>query len=101
MSGTEVSFSGRDYIVYDFNAQTHPTLDSLQTKLKVRFKTIHANGLLLFSQGTNSDFLQLELKEGTIRYVGFPLPVSWGQVCFKSILIEALWSISFLHSLIF
>lgn len=67
-SVVEVSFSGRDYIEYDLNANMN-TMDSVKTEIELRFKTIHPNGLLLFSKGTTNDFLQLELKEGTIRLV--------------------------------
>ena len=41
---------------------------SQKNHIKLRFKTVHATGLLVFAQGANKkDFLSLELYRGKIR----------------------------------
>jgi contactin associated protein-like 2 len=38
-------------------------ISALKENLKFRFKTSHANGLILYSRGTQGDYIALQLKE--------------------------------------
>ena len=51
---------------FKVHRQTHKK--SQKNHIKLRFKTIHATGLLMFAQGPNKkDFLSMELYRGKIR----------------------------------
>ena len=67
VSTTEVSFTGRGYIKYPFDSTTQPSDTGKPELIQLHFKTIHPNGVLLFSEGSSDDFIHLELEHGTIR----------------------------------
>lgn len=61
---TQVRLHGREYITYELGSLT---ADPQETVIKLRFRTIHPNGLLLYSKGENADFLRLEIYHGQVR----------------------------------
>ena len=65
VSGDEVRFTGEGFITYEPRKAANPRL----TVIKLRFRTIHPNGLLVYSMhsGDNDDFLQLDIHHGQVR----------------------------------
>ena len=61
---TQVRLHGREYITYELRSLTS---NPRETVIKLRFQTIHPNGLLLYSKGRNEDFLQLDIYHGQVR----------------------------------
>ena len=58
----QVRLHGGEYITYGLRKVANPR----QTVIKLRFRTIHPNGLLMYSNGPN-DFLQLDVYHGQVR----------------------------------
>jgi len=70
VSGDQVRLTGEEFIIYEPRKAGDPR----QTVIKLRFRTIHTNGLLVYStrSGNNDfmqldDFLQLDIHHGQVR----------------------------------
>lgn len=60
---TQVRLHGQEFVTYKLRSVAN---NPLQTVIKLRFQTIHPNGLLLYSKGKN-DFLLLDVYHGQVR----------------------------------
>ena len=60
----EVTFSGQEYITYDLRSRS---LDARRNQIQLEFKTIHPTGILIYSRGSQDDYIQLELRHGVLR----------------------------------
>ena len=58
----QVRLYGEEFITYGMRKVANPG----RTVIKLRFRTIHPNGLFLYSKG-NNDFLQLDIYHGQVR----------------------------------
>lgn len=70
VSGDQVRLTGEQFIIYEPRKLANPQ----KTVIKLRFRTIHTNGLLVYStrSGDNDfmqldDFLQLDIHHGQVR----------------------------------
>ena len=64
--GEQVRLTGEGFITYEPRKAWNPR----QTEITLRFRTIHTNGLLVYSTrlGTQlDDFLQLDIHHGQVR----------------------------------
>ncbi|XP_068677964.1 contactin-associated protein-like 2 [Montipora foliosa] len=61
---TETRLHGQDFITYDLKRFAN---NPQETVIKLRFQTIHPNGLILYSKG-KTDFLLLDIYKGRVRY---------------------------------
>ncbi|XP_066934100.1 contactin-associated protein-like 2 [Clytia hemisphaerica] len=61
------SFTGKQYIEYKIPARIDATS---KDKITLKFRTIDASGVLLYSCGEEGDFLLLEMKRGKLVYTG-------------------------------
>ena len=61
---TEVTFRGREYIAYGLQSQHR---GSRSNNIQLKFKTIYPTGILVYSRGSQGDFVHLELIDGTLR----------------------------------
>ena len=59
---TSASFGGKDYIAYKIENKQETRKD----KVTLRFKTTEAFGVLIYSCGSQGDFLLLELLRGKL-----------------------------------
>ena len=60
----DVEIEANTFKVYRYQTQ----VTTQKNHIKLRFKTIHATGLIMFAQGANKkDFLSVELYRGKIR----------------------------------
>ena len=66
-AGFDVAFSGSSYISYDLRHEN--TISAESNQISLEFKTFHPSGLLIYSSGTQGDFITLELIQGKLRYV--------------------------------
>lgn len=57
------TFTGKEYIEYEIPKRHE---ESPKDKITLRFKTIEASGVLLYSCGDEGDFLLLEIKRGKL-----------------------------------
>ena len=62
----QASFKGAQFISHKLKADS---MNPRQTTIKLRFRTIHPTGLLLYSKGERGDYLRLEIILGQVRYV--------------------------------
>lgn len=53
-------FNGSSFISLDL---LRDPISATRETIKFRFKTSHANGIVLYARGTQGDFLALQLKE--------------------------------------
>lgn len=62
---SQVQLEGKSYITYGIRENTDPR----KTKITLRFRTIHPNGLLIFGTEETKvmDYLQLCLHHGQVR----------------------------------
>ena len=59
-----VALNGNEFLSLDLKSiQT----DLRQSIVQLRFRTIHPNGLLVYSQGTSAQFFRLEIVQGRVR----------------------------------
>lgn len=68
--GEQVRLTGEGFITYEPRKAWNPR----QTEITLRFRTIHTNGLLVYSTrlGTQlDDFLQLDIHHGQVRYQAY------------------------------
>ena len=66
VSGDQVSLTGKEFITYEPRKAGNPR----RTEITLRFRTIHTNGLLVYSTGSGTrlvDFLQLDIHHGQVR----------------------------------
>ena len=70
VSGDQVRLTGEQFITYEPRKLGNPQM----TVIKLRFRTIHTNGLLVYSTRTGDndfmqldDFLQLDIHHGQVR----------------------------------
>ena len=66
VSGDQVSLTGEGFITYEPRKAKNPW----RTEIKLRFRTIHTNGLLVYSTRSETqldDFLQLDIHHGQVR----------------------------------
>ena len=65
VSGDQVRLTGEEFIIYEPRKAANPRL----TEIKLRFRTIHTNGLLMYSSTRSgyNDFLQLDIYHGQVR----------------------------------
>lgn len=61
---TEVTFSGQEYITYDLRSRP---LGARQNQIQLSFKTMHPTGILIYSRGSQDDYVQLELRHEVLR----------------------------------
>ena len=64
--GDQVCLTGEGFIAYEARKAWNPR----QTVITLRFRTIHANGLLVYSTRSKTrlnDFLQLDIHHGQVR----------------------------------
>ncbi|KXJ24228.1 Contactin-associated protein-like 2 [Exaiptasia diaphana] len=64
-SGYEVEFNGPQYISYDIRTNR---ISTDNTHISLQFKTFHPSGVLIYSSGTQGDFITLELIQGKLRF---------------------------------
>ena len=60
----ELEFAGKEFITYDL---TEKRVATEQNRITFRFKTINSFGLILYSKGTQGDYVTIELVEGSLR----------------------------------
>lgn len=63
-SATEVNMEGTGYITYDLRSNI---IASLTNHIVFSFKTFRPSGLLLYSSGSQGDFISIELIHGRLR----------------------------------
>lgn len=63
-SGFEVDFKGPQYISYDLRSNR---ISAESNQISLEFKTFHPSGLLVYSSGTQGDFITLELIHSKLR----------------------------------
>ena len=64
LHASQVKLRGRQFMTYKLESGEN----SRQTVVKLRFQTIHPNGLFLYSKGAKTDeYLQLDLFQGQVR----------------------------------
>lgn len=61
---TEVTFRGHEYITYDLRSRP---IGARQNRIQLKFKTIYPTGILIYSRGSQDDYVQLELRDGVLR----------------------------------
>ena len=64
--GDQVHLTGEGFITYEPRKAKNPR----KTEITLRFRTIHANGLLVYSTRSETqldDFLQLDIHHGQVR----------------------------------
>ena len=59
----QVRLHGREFITHELGSVAN---NPAETKIQLRFQTIHPNGLLLYSKGKH-DFLLLDIYHGQVR----------------------------------
>ena len=59
-----VTLNGKEFISFDLASKTN---DARQSLVQLRFRSIHPNGLLAYSKGTNGHFLRLEIIHGRLQ----------------------------------
>lgn len=60
-------FSGEGYIHYDLSA-LNPPPSTTADQIKFRFKTSNQNGVLLYADGNQGDFIALQLHRGNLLF---------------------------------
>ena len=60
----QVSFRGSEIITLDLTMRTIAAKDN---RITFRFKTIHPFGVILYSRGTQGDYISIDLVEGKLR----------------------------------
>lgn len=64
ISGTPIALNGDGFVSFDLKSiRSNPRLSSLH----LRFRTIHPNGLLVYSKGTTGHFLRMEIVQGRLQ----------------------------------
>lgn len=64
--GVDVEFNGPQFISYDVRTNR---ISAETNHISLQFKTFHPSGMLIYSSGTQGDFITLELIQGKLRYV--------------------------------
>ena len=71
-------FGGNGYIFYDLST-LNPPPSTTEDVIKLRFKTSNQNGVLLYADGNQGDFVALQLHRGNLLFsidLGQYLPLS-------------------------
>lgn len=63
-TGFEVDFKGQQFISYDLRSNR---ISAETNQISLEFKTFHPSGMLIYSSGTQGDFITLELIQGKLR----------------------------------
>ena len=64
ISDTPVALNGDGFVSFDLKSiRSNPR----QSSLRLRFRTIHPNGLLVYSKGTTGHFLRMEIVRGRLQ----------------------------------
>ena len=64
ISGTPVALSGDGFVSFDLKSiRSNPR----QSTLRLRFRTVYPNGLLVYSKGTMGHFLRMEIVHGRLQ----------------------------------
>lgn len=68
LSDPEVArFSGEGYIYYDLST-LNPPPSTTEDLIKLRFKASNQNGVLLYADGNQGDFVALQLHRGNLLF---------------------------------
>ena len=59
----KTSFTGKEYIDYNIPSRHD---ENPKDKITLKFKTVEASGVILYSCGDEGDFLLLEIKRGKL-----------------------------------
>lgn len=65
--GTPIAFNGNAYISLDLKSIESTEIHPRQLILQLRFRTIHPNGLLMYSKGASGQYFRLEIIQGRVR----------------------------------
>ena len=91
-------FGGNGYIFYDLST-LNPPPSTTEDVIKLRFKTSNQNGVLLYADGNQGDFVALQLHRGNLLFsidLGQYLPLSLCLSLFLSLSVS--YSLSFSQS---
>lgn len=66
----EVEFGGKEVITLDL---TNRRIAAESNRITFRFKTINSFGMILYSKGTQGDYISIELVQGSLRWVSYHL----------------------------
>lgn len=65
-SGIEVNLGGSEHISYDLRSRR---IAAENNHISFEFKTFQPSGLIIYSSGTQGDFVKIELVDGRLRWV--------------------------------